>query len=160
MQPVPMKINTSSLLLMFITVSLVSLQAGCSQPENLASDVVPGSAAMQTTTMQNEALDAAVYAMIHSTVGVVERINQEKGTVTLSHDPVGSLLWPAMTMRYTLQYKSMADQFAEGERVQFDFIKDKAEYVITSLKKFPYQKAASPTTSSPVFEETSAKESG
>src|SRR5207244_8275707 len=41
-------------------------------------------------------------ATIHKATGVVKAIDPSKGTVTLAHEPVKSLKWPAMTMGFVV----------------------------------------------------------
>src|SRR5205823_4865511 len=43
----------------------------------------------------------------HHAVGVVKSVDAAKGTLTLEHEPVASMKWPAMTMTFKAKDKKM-----------------------------------------------------
>ena len=48
-------------------------------------------------------------------------MDAKAGTVTLDHEPVKTLKWPAMTMGFKVEDKSMFDKLAEGKKVEIEF---------------------------------------
>ena len=70
----------------------------------------------------------------HQATGVVKKVDAKAGTVTLAHDPVKSLKWPAMTMPFTVKDKALLDKLQAGKKVQFEFVQQGKDYVITSIK--------------------------
>lgn len=66
--------------------------------------------------------------------GVVMNVDQPKGLVTLSHEPIASLGWPAMTMDFSVADKSLFGKLAKGKKVKFEFIKQHNQYVITGVR--------------------------
>ncbi|QIP90329.1 efflux RND transporter periplasmic adaptor subunit [Serratia fonticola] len=58
----------------------------------------------------------------YQTLGVVEAVDND--TVTLSHDPVAELQWPAMTMDFTLPAGGLPAGIAIGSKVMFHFSVD------------------------------------
>ena len=54
-------------------------------------------------------------AKAHKGVGVVKSLDAEKGTVMLAHEPIPSLRWPAMTMKFTARDKKMLRQAGPGQ---------------------------------------------
>jgi Cu(I)/Ag(I) efflux system membrane fusion protein len=52
-------------------------------------------------------------------VGRIDRI--EGGRITLSHQPVPAIKWPAMTMTFHLGEPDLARGFKAGDRVRFTF---------------------------------------
>lgn len=58
----------------------------------------------------------------YQTLGVVEAV--DGATVTLSHDPVAALQWPAMTMDFTLPAGGLPDGIGIGSKVMFHFSVD------------------------------------
>ncbi|MEX2953661.1 efflux RND transporter periplasmic adaptor subunit [Serratia fonticola] len=58
----------------------------------------------------------------YQTLGVVEAV--DGGTVTLSHDPVAELQWPAMTMDFTLPAGGLPTGIGIGSKVMFHFSVD------------------------------------
>jgi len=77
---------------------------------------------------------AAASASTHKTVGTVKKVDAKAGTVTLDHEPVKTLKWPAMTMGFKVEDKSMLDKLAEGKKVEVEFKQVGKDYVITSIK--------------------------
>lgn len=55
----------------------------------------------------------------YETIGRIERI--EAGSITLSHEPVPALKWPAMTMTFRLGEPGLARGYKVGDRVRFGF---------------------------------------
>ena len=72
--------------------------------------------------------------MTHKAVGVVKGVDKNEGTVTLAHDAVKSLGWPAMTMAFKVQDKAMLDSVAAGRKVEVELQQRGKDYVITRLK--------------------------
>ena len=100
-----------------VTCTVFSLAAcGQSAPENEAATPQPASSPSMPNMpgMQNPAP-----SVVHSAEGTINSIDQEAGTVNLSHGPVASASWPAMTMSFKLANPQSATQFSSGERVQF-----------------------------------------
>ena len=57
----------------------------------------------------------------HHASGVVKSVDAGAGAVTLAHDPVKTLSWPAMTMTFKVKDKALLDKLAVGKKVDFDF---------------------------------------
>ena len=59
-------------------------------------------------------------------------------TVTVTHGPVASLKWPAMTMDFAFANAALAGSAKPGARIEFEFVERKpGEFVITSVKAAP-----------------------
>ena len=78
---------------------------------------------------------AAPKASGHQAVGTVDSVDDKEGSVSLSHDPVASLKWPAMTMDFKLANDSLRSALKPGARVAFEFVeRAPGEWVIVSAK--------------------------
>src|SRR6266852_4158233 len=73
-------------------------------------------------------------AKSHHAVGVVKSVDAGKGTLTLDHEPVASMKWPAMTMTFKAKDKKMLESLAPGKKVEIDFVQQGNDYFITSVK--------------------------
>lgn len=71
---------------------------------------------------------------VHMTKGKVTKIDADAGVVTLAHEPVKSLKWPAMTMGFKVKDKMLLEKLAVGKTVDFEFTQVDRGYVITSVK--------------------------
>ncbi len=69
----------------------------------------------------------------HSGEGKVEKVG--KDSITLSHGPIASMQWGAMTMDFKLPKGGMPSGIKEGGTVNFDFrANSKGEFEITAIK--------------------------
>ena len=71
---------------------------------------------------------------VHKAVGVVKKVDTKASTVTIAHEPVKTMNWPAMNMTFQVKDKSMLDKFSEGKKVEVEFEQRGKDYVITSAK--------------------------
>lgn len=58
---------------------------------------------------------------VHRTTGVMEEIDSSARTLTIAHEAVASLGWPAMTMDFTAGEGIAVDELAAGAAVRFEF---------------------------------------
>jgi Cu(I)/Ag(I) efflux system membrane fusion protein len=71
----------------------------------------------------------------HQAEGTVDSVDAKAGTINLSHGPVASLKWPAMTMEFKAANPSLLSALKPGAKVSFEFIeRQPGEWVITSVK--------------------------
>lgn len=70
-------------------------------------------------------------AQSHSTTGTITAISGDE--LTLQHAPVASLQWPAMTMGFKLSNARLKTGLQPQQRVQFSFIQQGDDYVITAI---------------------------
>jgi Cu(I)/Ag(I) efflux system membrane fusion protein len=69
----------------------------------------------------------------HKAVGTLKAIDAA-GTVSVSHEPVASLGWPAMTMDFVLANPSLLGKLQPGSPIEFEFVERKpGEWVIYKL---------------------------
>ncbi len=61
-------------------------------------------------------------ATTHAAEGTVEAVDTQAGTVTLAHDPVASLRWPAMTMDFQMGDKAQLATLKPERRIRFEFV--------------------------------------
>jgi len=66
--------------------------------------------------------------------GVVKAIDPATGTVTISHEPIAELSWPAMTMAFKVAQPDLLKGITVGNKVQFALQGKTMAAVIVSLK--------------------------
>jgi len=99
---------------------------GAFNPPAAASAAASGGAASST---------AAAGKVGHRGVGRVEEVDAKTGAVTVNHEPIASLKWPAMTMEFQLANTALAKGLKPGVRVDFEFLeRQPGEWVITAVK--------------------------
>ena len=78
---------------------------------------------------------AAVHAQtVHHATGVVTKVDPASGKVTIKHDPVKSLNWPAMTMVFKAKDKAVLDKVKKDQKIEFGFVEQGNDYVVTDVK--------------------------
>ena len=65
---------------------------------------------------------AAQQEQLISATGVIEAVDMESKKITIKHDPIPAVNWPAMTMRFTLVADTKADDIKPGDKVAFTFV--------------------------------------
>lgn len=83
--------------------------------------------------IEGDQKSAPVQMSDYQTSGRIEAI--KSGAVTLSHEPVPALKWPAMTMDFKLAKPGLLRGFKKGDRVTFRFEQRKTGSTITSLSR-------------------------
>lgn len=73
----------------------------------------------------------------HKATGVVQKVDAKTGVVTLTHEAVKSMNWPAMTMGFLVKDKLLLDGLAVGKKVDFEFVQGTKGYVLTSVRLLP-----------------------
>ena len=74
------------------------------------------------------------YAEGYKGTGVVKGYNVTRGAVTLQHNPIKELKWPAMTMEFDVRDKKLLERLKLEQKVTFEFVQEKSRYVVTSIK--------------------------
>lgn len=72
---------------------------------------------------------------VHEARGTVKQIDAAGGLVTIAHGPVATLEWQPMTMTFKVKDKSLLKKMEVGETVEFSFVQQGDDYVVTGLKK-------------------------
>lgn len=77
---------------------------------------------------------APTASVVHKATGTVKKVDAKGGVVTLAHEPIKSLNWPAMTMGFKVKDKMLLDKLTDGKKVEFEFTQDDKDYVVTGVK--------------------------
>lgn len=73
-------------------------------------------------------------AKSHHATGTVKSVDASQGTMTVDHQPVPSMNWPAMSMKFKVKEKKSLQSLKPGQNVEFDFVQQGKDYVITKVK--------------------------
>jgi len=66
--------------------------------------------------------------------GVVVSLNKASGSVTLKHEAIAAIDWPAMTMNFKVKDKRQLEKLNKGDKVEFTLIPSGNDYLIDSIK--------------------------
>ena len=74
------------------------------------------------------------HAKVVQGVGVIKEINLQAGTVTLAHEAIPELNWPAMTMPFKVSVDATKN-VSIGQKVEFELTGEGNAAVITKLEQ-------------------------
>lgn len=109
---------------------------------------VASNAPASAAAMGPAAASAAPTTAGHQAQGKVVEVDAKTQSVTISHGPVATLKWPAMTMDFNLANSAQLKDLKPGAAIAFEFVeRGKGEWVITKITPAT---AATPSASSAV----------
>jgi Cu(I)/Ag(I) efflux system periplasmic protein CusF len=88
----------------------------------------------KSTDMKGKEMNKGAPTTGHTGHGVVRSVNTVDGIVTLAHEPIKTLGWPAMTMAFKVQNRQLLDRIKPGNSVEFTLVPAGKDYVVTSLR--------------------------
>ncbi|HEB0852876.1 TPA: cation efflux system protein CusF [Citrobacter braakii] len=100
-----MNITAKAALFSFLSVVMFNAQANEHQHGSMMN--------MEPTAQQEQTISAT---------GVIESIDTENKKITIKHEPIPAVNWPAMTMRFTQVSDTRADDIKPGDKVAFTFV--------------------------------------
>jgi Cu(I)/Ag(I) efflux system protein CusF len=85
--------------------------------------------------MSNMVMDSSsnTHSAAIEAIGVVDKIDEVEGVITISHEAIKSLDWPAMTMNFSVKDKRLLSKLGKGKKINFMFIHQAGKYVITDV---------------------------
>jgi Cu/Ag efflux protein CusF len=110
-----MAVHTNSLIRVSVMAGML-LIAACGSPNGDTANNGSGGAMPGMPNMPQSAQQPT-----HMAQGTVNSIDQAAGTVNISHGPVSSANWPAMSMSFKLANPSSVSGIEPGQRVDFKF---------------------------------------
>ena len=66
--------------------------------------------------------------------GQVVLISKDKSKVTLKHEPIPAIQWPAMTMEFKVKSSPVLAKTKVGDKVSFTLAPDGKDYMVSSIK--------------------------
>ncbi|KQN46405.1 RND transporter MFP subunit [Serratia sp. Leaf50] len=80
---------------------------------------------------QHPGVDNTTLIKTYQSIGVIEQVTPD--SITLSHEAVPALQWPAMTMMYKKPASAEFEAFKQGDKVNFSFIADGDGWQLTRM---------------------------
>jgi Cu(I)/Ag(I) efflux system membrane fusion protein len=119
--------------------STVEVRTGLDEGQRVVTSgqfLIDSEASLKSTLSRLEAgTSAAAPAGTYRSEGRVERIGKEE--VTLSHEPIPALKWPAMTMGFRNPAAGLPSGLKVGDRVRFEFVERQGGYQLTNVERIP-----------------------
>jgi Cu(I)/Ag(I) efflux system protein CusF len=73
-------------------------------------------------------------AKTHKGTGKVTKVDPATNSVTIAHEPVSTMNWPAMTMTFKAKDKTLLEKIKQGDKVDFEFVQQGKDYIVTAIK--------------------------
>ncbi len=81
--------------------------------------------------------------VVHSAAGTLDDADPKTGALLITHEPVPSLNWPAMTMEFKAANDALLKAVKSGEPIRFEFVeRGKGEWVVTKMERGPAPSAS------------------
>lgn len=109
-------------------VPIALLAAACSPPASQDAAKTDGEMSMAETAAPTPA--GAIVG-----VGTVAAIDPAAGTISLDHEPIAAISWPAMSMQFRAENPAILQGIAVGDRVSFELKSATETSVITMVRK-------------------------
>jgi Cu(I)/Ag(I) efflux system protein CusF len=100
----------------------------------LSSSVLAQQKTADMSNMQMGKMASSVPQTSSPAVGVVKGVDPAAGQVTIAHEAIKGLNWPAMTMTFMVKDKMIFDKLTVGKKVEFQVAKQGSDYVVTGVK--------------------------
>jgi Cu/Ag efflux protein CusF len=71
---------------------------------------------------------------IYTTTGVLNSVDKAAGKLSITHEPVPALGWPAMTMRFSVEDAALLEGVKPGDKLRFDFRPQGSGFVIVDME--------------------------
>lgn len=79
-------------------------------------------------------MDSKATIQNHQGKGTINSVDAKAGKINLTHEPIASLGWPAMTMDFEVQDKTLLIHLKPGQKVAFRLIEvHKGKYQIGEI---------------------------
>ena len=112
-------------------IAAMLLLAGCGSPSGDTANSGSGGAMPGMPNMPQSGQQPT-----HVAQGSVNSIDQAAGTINISHGPVASANWPAMSMSFKLANPSSVSGIEAGQRVEFQFtVAGGMDATVTEIKR-------------------------
>ncbi len=66
--------------------------------------------------------------------GVVRAIDARNNRITIAHEPIAALGWPAMTMAFPVHSPDLLTGVAVGNRINFTLMNDNGQPMVSALQ--------------------------
>jgi Cu(I)/Ag(I) efflux system protein CusF len=122
-----------------LSVALVASLAVAACSKNTDPATATNAAPMANSMPANAAMpmgqDSASAAKTGDSTGVVKAVDSGAGTITLDHQPIPGVGWPAMTMTFKAMPPSLMDGVKAGDKVKFSVRIEGQNNMVTAIAK-------------------------
>ena len=115
-------------------IAILSLFLAVSSMPALAQGGAMNRPDMKGMGMEKNGASERDMGSTHRGTGIVKTVDSGSGVITIAHEPIKTLGWPAMTMGFKARDPKLLGRAKPGDHVQFTVVQSGKDYVITSMK--------------------------
>ena len=105
-----------------------STLAGCGRDDAPSTSSMPNMPAAQQPAAGQQAAE-------NRGMGVVQSVDAANNSLTIAHEPIPALGWPAMTMAFKVDRPELLEGVGAGERIEFTLRGRDMSAVVTSIEE-------------------------
>jgi Cu/Ag efflux protein CusF len=110
---------------LLVLVAASSTLAACGRDDAPSTSSMP--AAQQPAAAQQAAENRGM--------GVVQTVDAANNSLTIAHEPIAALRWPAMTMAFKVDRPELLEGVEAGKRIEFTLRGRDMSAVVTSIEE-------------------------
>lgn len=114
-------------MLRHLALPAVLLAAACTPPAGDQAQTAPAE--------QTEPAASAATSGLVSATGTVTAVDAAAGTISINHEAIAPINWPAMEMQFTVEDPAVLQGVAVGDRVAFDLKSAGEPNTIVSVRR-------------------------
>ena len=114
-------------------ITLLILLAASSTLAACGRDDAPSTSSTNMPATQQPA--AGQQAAENRGMGVVQSVDVANGSLTIAHEPITALGWPAMTMSFKVDRPALLEGVEAGEHIEFTLRGRDMSAVVTSIEE-------------------------
>jgi Cu(I)/Ag(I) efflux system periplasmic protein CusF len=116
-------------------ITLLALVATSSTLAACGRDDAPSASNMPNMPASEQEPAGGQPAAENRGMGVVQSIDTANGSLTIAHEPIAALGWPAMTMSFKVDKPVLLEGVEAGEHIEFTLRGRDMSAVVTSIEK-------------------------
>jgi Cu(I)/Ag(I) efflux system protein CusF len=112
---------------LLVLVAASSTLAACGRDDGPSTSSTPNMPAVQQPAAGQQATE-------NRGIGVVQTVDAPNNSLTIAHEPIAALGWPAMTMAFKVDPPELLEGVDAGERIEFTLRGRDMSAVVTSIE--------------------------
>ena len=113
---------------LLVLVAASSTLAACGRDDAPSTSSMPNMPAAQQPAAGQQAAESRG-------MGVVQSVDAANGSLTIAHEPIAELGWPAMTMSFKVDRPALLEGVKAGEHIEFTLRGRDMSAVVTSIEE-------------------------
>ncbi len=120
----------------FAFAALASFSAFQATAADMSTQSTIPKSAISHSTMHNPTMQQQVQQKVIQTEGVITAIDTKNKKLTITHEAIPQINWPAMTMRFTYENEALITGLKVDDKVAFGFVQQGNLSMLNNIASF------------------------